>query len=78
MTSILNLQEYGSDSSSDDEFVENVTQHLKPINSEYSVSKEIQLTVAPAVTSLVSIVVVAIAVILISQYSFLELDFSFF
>ncbi|RXG61399.1 Pre-mRNA-processing factor 17 [Armadillidium vulgare] len=52
MTSILNLQEYGSDSSSDDEFVENVTQHLKPINSEYSVSKEIQLTVAPAVTSL--------------------------
>ena len=55
MSSILKLQEYNSDSDSDMNFEESVTQHLKPEigKNESVVSMEIQnLVVAPNVTSL--------------------------
>ena len=56
MSSLLNLQSYGSDNSSDEDnsTSEEFVQHLKPIESDKTIAQTLKFDVAPAVTSLVS------------------------
>merc|ERR1711915_722303 len=51
MAGILALRGYGSDSDSDLGDPEDLVQHLKPVESTNAIGKELQLTVAPEVTS---------------------------
>merc|ERR1712106_127259 len=51
MAGILALRSYGSDSDSDHGDPNELVQHLKPIESTNAIGKELQLVVAPEITS---------------------------
>ncbi|XP_071528942.1 pre-mRNA-processing factor 17 [Panulirus ornatus] len=51
MASLLNLRDYGADSDSDIGDEEDLVQHLKPIESGYTISQDLQVVVSPEVTS---------------------------
>lgn len=53
MASLLNLRDYGADSESDIGDEEDLVQHLKPIESGFTVSQDLQIVVSPEVTSTV-------------------------
>lgn len=55
MASLLSLRDYGSGSESDLDESESLVQHLKPIESGHTISKDLQIVVSPEVTSTVCI-----------------------